>query len=651
MPKTGATRYQKFLKSEKAKTKLKAKKDLPKGTNVTKTNFKIKKIVIREQLKTHSENEILTTKKLNVKDLLSRLKHFNSTSRTEGLNGLKEMITRHDIFSENMSQFIHGVTPLVLDIERTVRRETFKLLHLALTSAPAHRMEPFFEVMFSYLRCAMTHIDTGIQEDSLFFLDMLLTCTPTQIAINFQKIIPNFMDMISKLRIDSKPGRTLTVNLGSKLTSVKWRVKVLTRLHEFLRIIVNYKKSVISDSNQRVISKNNLQIYALDKPNYFPLFNPVSLSNCYLSCLSRNNKINSTPINTDEAEKFKSYVETLIPLLFETWVEVGPSEIQAQSKKLETVISEEAASLLKQILHVISLLWQYLQIIQKTNPNTELATWFKGKFKREYNKHLISNFPYVTTVCGSRGNKRLDQNDSTIMPNLVHENLEMCFLYICFNSNINIKQQGLEINKILNYTKRSFTHNMDENNNEKIIRVLGRLFSKESQGWTRNATTMEALFSKLISCYLEKELSPYLHQQIFSLLCTILLDDRLVQFHKMAIFQSWIADLPDILCGNSVTTQTVTALHRFAVQNNSLFNQTFKLKMAHILNNLPNICLINYDNDIHKQKLWSLLYWINGWESESLNILEQQLASNAYGVVGGKYIMEILKIKSEKVAR
>lgn len=44
------TRHKKFIKSEKAKTKLKGAK-LPKGLNVTKTDFKIKKIVIREQLK------------------------------------------------------------------------------------------------------------------------------------------------------------------------------------------------------------------------------------------------------------------------------------------------------------------------------------------------------------------------------------------------------------------------------------------------------------------------------------------------------------------------------------------------------------------------------------------------------------------------
>lgn len=121
MHKTGATRYQKFLKSEKAKTKLKGKKELPKGTNVTKTNFKVKKIVIQEQLKKHGQTEILSSKKLNVKELLTRLSHFNTNARMEALSGLKELIPlRNNSLEVNLGQFIHGVTPLVLNIEKNV---------------------------------------------------------------------------------------------------------------------------------------------------------------------------------------------------------------------------------------------------------------------------------------------------------------------------------------------------------------------------------------------------------------------------------------------------------------------------------------------------------------------------------------------------
>lgn len=69
------TKHKKFLKTEKQKTKFKAAK-LPKGLNVTKTEFKVRKIVIRDQIKesTIVDGTILRSN-IKVKTELSRL-HF-----------------------------------------------------------------------------------------------------------------------------------------------------------------------------------------------------------------------------------------------------------------------------------------------------------------------------------------------------------------------------------------------------------------------------------------------------------------------------------------------------------------------------------------------------------------------------------------------
>lgn len=55
-------------KLEKAKVKLRGNKQLlPKGSNITNTTFKAKKIVIQKQLKEQGIDEILSHRKLNVK--------------------------------------------------------------------------------------------------------------------------------------------------------------------------------------------------------------------------------------------------------------------------------------------------------------------------------------------------------------------------------------------------------------------------------------------------------------------------------------------------------------------------------------------------------------------------------------------------------
>lgn len=68
-------KHKKFLKSEKAKIKLKGVK-LPKGLNVTKTDFKIKKIVIKDQLKDSFNEDGTVIRNQNVKVSNSHTIHF-----------------------------------------------------------------------------------------------------------------------------------------------------------------------------------------------------------------------------------------------------------------------------------------------------------------------------------------------------------------------------------------------------------------------------------------------------------------------------------------------------------------------------------------------------------------------------------------------
>jgi len=57
-------KHLKKLRAEKAKVKL--KKKLPKGQNITDTSFKVKKIVLAEQLPDHS-GQVVTAKQQTLK--------------------------------------------------------------------------------------------------------------------------------------------------------------------------------------------------------------------------------------------------------------------------------------------------------------------------------------------------------------------------------------------------------------------------------------------------------------------------------------------------------------------------------------------------------------------------------------------------------
>ncbi|XP_047025457.1 testis-expressed protein 10 homolog [Helicoverpa zea] len=642
MPQTGATRRQKFLKSEKSKTKLKAKnKELPRGTNVTKTNFKVKKIVIREQLKKHGETEALSTRKLNIKELLSRLNHFNTHSRTDALNGLKELIESHpEVLEHNLGELVHGITPLVLNIEKVVRHESLKVLHVLLSKAKIERIDPFFDIMCTYLRSAMTHIDGRIQEDSLLFLDTLLLCTPTKVAEDFHKIIPNFLDMISKLRVDSKPGRTLTVNLGSQITTVKWRVKVLHRLKDYLHEFIKYNN--IENSNGPVVE--NTKMFNPNELTYFSLINPIYIQNCQLSCFSSKNLQDSVPV--DEVGKFKEYTDTLMPLLFETWLEVCPAA--NSEKNIETVITEDAASLLKHTLEVISLIWMLVKHFNMKSPTSNIQNTFSQKFRQPYLQHFVKAFPYVTNLRTKNRNVGNTQFDNVITdPKLVAQNLEICQLFIVLNPNINIKSQNKDMMSVLNYIEKTFNKNSDAEINDVIIKILHTIFSNEVNNWTRNISAMDALFRKIVWSYFNKDIPGSFWQKIFSLLCKIALNDKLQHFHESDAFVAWLSHLPDILLEETVTVQTIDIIHKFAVRSNVVFNKVVRPKLLEIIQNLPKLVISDVDvNGRAYYKLFSLLHYVKKWDDESLNALREQLIQNVYKCDYGNYIFETLQLRT-----
>ncbi|XP_047531357.1 testis-expressed protein 10 [Vanessa atalanta] len=644
MNKTGATRYQKFLKAEKAKTKLKGKKDkeLPKGTNVTKTNFKVKKIVLKEQLKKHGQNEALSTRKLNLKELLSRLNHFNTHSRTDALDGVKELITLHpEVLEQHLGDLIHGITMLILNIEKVVRQRALKVLHLILSNVSAEKLEPFFDIMSTYLRSAMTHVDSRIQEDSLFFLDILLACIPLRVAEDFHKITPNFLDMISKQRIDAKPGRTLTVNLSSQITSVKWRVKVFQRLQEFLQKYALYKEiQQVERTNYN--NGNNLHSFKLNQSNYYPLFNPIYTSNCNISCFSAK----SSELQVDEVEKFKEYTETLMPLLFATWLEACPN--RKSDANFDMVINEETALLLRYILKVITLIRSFVKYYKDKYPSSDIDITFSQKYKFLFSQHFLNSFPYITNIRSKKLSKNISPDDEVIKdPKLVTENLEICHLFIMLNTNLNLKNQNREISVVLKYIEKIFNQNIDSQINNIVINIMHSLFSAEITGWTKTTSVLDNLFRKIIWIYFNKSMSDISKQEIFTLLCKIALTEKLSHFHSCEPFEMWLKNLPDILLGQQLNIQTVNIIHKFAVTNNKLFNSVIKPKLLNIIKNLPKLVIINAGNNTESyHKLLSIFYWIKVWDTESLNLLESQLMDNVYQPDHGKYIFDTLRLRS-----
>lgn len=151
----------------------------------------------------------------------------------------------------HLSQIITHVSSLMQDREHKVRRSAAKVIGTILEIVPDVKVEAFFNHFSTNIRCAMTNIDKNIQEDSLLFLDCFLRYNSGLIFKTSEKLLPAFFTLISKLRSDSALVRTLTLNLGSNMTSVTWRLKVLSRLHAVLDTIIKNHK--MEDITKRLV--------------------------------------------------------------------------------------------------------------------------------------------------------------------------------------------------------------------------------------------------------------------------------------------------------------------------------------------------------------------------------------------------------------
>lgn len=343
------------------------------------------------------------------------------------MRGLKDILLRYStkILGSQLHTLLQGISALSLDKERSVRRDAFKALSLILNPISNDQLEPFFDILMSYLSCAMTHIDPNIKEDSLLFLDVLTENSSSLLARNSQKILPNFLDMISKLQTESKVDRQLVTTLSSKQTSIKWRIDVLSRLSSILMSMMNVKKSRKSfnnfNPNSRVISNTEGILHV-------PLYRTKYLAIGQLN-FSKGQNLEIKVGKNSELEELKQFIRVLMTLMIESWLEVAPK--QSRASQSDFVITSEASSLLDTVMKIMELLIEYVDMFESELGIRDIGIWFNENFRNTFEKNIVENFPYSSTRSFTRQRKR--QEDFTAVnenTKCLEQNLAICHVFI-----------------------------------------------------------------------------------------------------------------------------------------------------------------------------------------------------------------------------
>ena len=364
-------------KEERAKTQLKKPKTapgrhLPKGTNETKTEFKVAKIVIPGQKGESVSSGPKTSKKVGLKDLLGKLGHFSQSVRSDGLQGLKELVGDPGVgqmICSNLAKIMSSLVPLCQDKEKKIRQETVGLLGSVLKEVNPAQLSPFHPLISAHLSCSLTNIDPRIQREGLTLLDSLLEHAPSFITTQYQAIVPNCLDQISNKTTSSK-GPKVAANLSENLTAIQWRLNVLTRVNKILELATSKKEEGGKEGGLQERFREGA---------YYPL---VEREQVWTSL---------TDITRDQQRSsLGDIIQLVVPLMIETWVEA-----RADTKDKRAAISSDRCSLLLSIAGILDRLLALVARLEQAERERVLRL-MREKQLPEIRLHLTSSLPYTS---------------------------------------------------------------------------------------------------------------------------------------------------------------------------------------------------------------------------------------------------------------
>ena len=408
--------------------------------------------------------------------MLAQVGHYSATTRQEALAGLKDLFQCHEyLLEDNLGIIIKRVAERMTDSEPSVRQSLLLLLCFIFPMVPQERMAPFSSLIVAHLSCAMTHIYDDIQHDSLGFLELCLRYFPNFMVTSSVQLIHNFVGMISHHRspggkkskgLQLAGGKGLSVNPKGKLSSLRSRLKVLQQLLAFLKALelssnpcrengtfcsekngLSTRKPIFYFSRKQPTQVQILQ-HSVDEPKFIP-FQLDDSSTFSQSPMWIDGKSN---ILTDE-EQAKDFMEIIVPLLLECWIECNPAEM---TTGLQDSVSSSAIDVMLAIVEIFKVVLKASQnnqwkICSISEHKSVVICWY-DKYLKGFNHHFMTYFPFTANPTPSfkKGKRKLGKSSQQVegenrSASVLTLNLSICEIMLQFLSNGVASQKKLQL--------------------------------------------------------------------------------------------------------------------------------------------------------------------------------------------------------------
>ncbi|XP_008321254.1 testis-expressed protein 10 homolog isoform X2 [Cynoglossus semilaevis] len=551
------------------KVKLKVGKKKPKADNSTNTNFRTKGINLSEQLRKDTSGPT-THRQLSINDLLSQLHHYNANIKHGALLGLRELLSANpSLLEQNLSRLLSEVAAVFTDKDGNVRMGATRVLRFIAQSVPAERVAPFFPLLSAHMSCAMTHIETSIQEDAMKILDVLLEHYPALLAARPAVLLTNFLELISHRqnsggsnKAQDAKGRTwaLSVSLNRAITSQQWRLSVLLRLGSFLRAVVEERpveEGDISAADGVFGCKGEGRLTPLHLTWEELSYNKVQVK------VYENSGAKPTPHSTfrlrpevdsgtavseslDSAEAVQRFAATLVPLLLEVWVEASASESPWNNTGDSHLLTPDAMSVMFQVLSL-------LQLLRKLAPQQEhqnaLDGWLRKEYLGDFKQHFMKNFPYDSQDI-PKHKKKVDlkrTKQSAAIPGLTVEpmalNITLCQVMVSLSQR---QEDSRETDGDWLTPLRTFVRDALSNGAKLSYRQLHMLLGTVwKMVLTQRSKVTEDLLAAVYIYYKQKNLTLQTRSLLLSFYSKLYLQEQgHIHIARSKVLSRWLASLP-----------------------------------------------------------------------------------------------------------
>jgi hypothetical protein len=321
------------------------------------------------------------------------------------------------------------------------------------------------------------------------------------------------------------------------------------------------------------------------------------LSNVTLTTLENNSRkaVNYSEGGVNDSTMDK-YVHTIMPLMFEIWMELIGNDKNASS----SIITQENALMLRSIMDIIHELFAMIE------SHNSFKQQFLKRYQDNFEKHLAAHFPYLQTGA-NLGNKKAAADSGG--DKCIYQNLSIAIIYFNFATK-NQPRFGRYKEKFFNFLEEGIEawRTRDPEFNSLMKKLIRTVFSAETRKIFPNECRNS--FNVLIrKCNADQST----YDPKMALVCEII--ESSGDTKKDSIYDNLLVKMIEALAHSEhVPSHLIKTISIIAKTGNQNVYDALEKNAMSILKNLNTVKITGSladDSEKWKMEITNLFYWIN----------------------------------------